>query len=204
MELTTQQSQILETGLWAGRQQAFAMIAGKCSATKAASLKEIRESRAFESIGLTWDEFCLRHAGISRATADAIIRRYTDLGANYFRLAEICRVSPETYQAVAASIEGETIDLDGEKLALIPENAPKIRAGIRRLRARLNEALDKQTRAALDLNHRAERLAVDIMKYNQLRNDPLISNLLVSITQSAATRFHGLSKAIQDGGQSNA
>ena len=56
----------IESGAWIGRQQAFAIIASKCSAAQALALKEIKEARAFEQLGLTWAEFCLEYVGVGR------------------------------------------------------------------------------------------------------------------------------------------
>ena len=70
MEPTNPNSQAMETGLWTGRQQAFAMMSAKTSAAKAATIKELREARAYEVLGLTWDDFCPQYLGVCRATAD--------------------------------------------------------------------------------------------------------------------------------------
>jgi hypothetical protein len=63
-------------GAWVGRQQAFAVIAKKCSAAQALSLKQMKETRSYEKLGLSWDDFCQRHTGISHRHADRIIRQY--------------------------------------------------------------------------------------------------------------------------------
>jgi hypothetical protein len=204
MEPTNPNSQAMETGLWTGRQQAFAMMSAKTSAAKAATIKELRDARAYEVLGLTWDNFCPQYLGVCRASADAIIRRYNDLGANYFRLAEICRVSPETYQAVAKNIQGDTIELNGESLALTAENAHKIRAGIRRLRGQLDAALDKNTEVVSDLFFRIDRLTKDIFQFNKQRKSETVRASLVELTDYGADQFSRLKQDIQGGGHSNA
>ena len=40
----------IESGAGAGRRQAFAVIAGKCSAAQAAALQEIKQSRVYEKL----------------------------------------------------------------------------------------------------------------------------------------------------------
>jgi hypothetical protein len=62
----------IESGAWVGRQQAFAVIAGKCSAAQAAALQEIKQSRVYESLGLTWQEYCPRFAGMTREGTDLL------------------------------------------------------------------------------------------------------------------------------------
>ncbi len=70
----------IDMGAWVGRQQAFAVIAKKCSAAQALSLKEMKEARGYEKLGLSWDDFCQQHAGISRVHVDHIIRQYEEFG----------------------------------------------------------------------------------------------------------------------------
>ena len=43
-----------------GRQQAFAVIANRCTASQALALKQMKESRQYENLGLTFEQFCLR------------------------------------------------------------------------------------------------------------------------------------------------
>src|ERR1039457_3062840 len=95
-------------------------------------------SRDYEKLGVTWDEFCPRYAAISRSKADDLIRRLDEFGQAYFRICEVARISPEAYRQIAEHVHGETVDLDGESVPLIPENAPRIRQGIRILRAEIS------------------------------------------------------------------
>ena len=106
----------LESDAWVGRQQAFALIASKCSAAQAHALKEIKESRAFEQLGLTWEEFCLQHVGLRRERADALIHQFDEFGEDYFRLSQIARISAETYRQVAPKVERDTVSIDGQEI----------------------------------------------------------------------------------------
>jgi len=132
----------IDAGAWVGRQQAFAVIANKCSAAQALCLKQVRETRLYEKLDLTWDEFCKEYAGIGRAYADRLIQQHEEFGEAYFRLSEIARISPETYRKIAGQVSDEGLEIDGRKLALTEENAPKIRAAIQTLRAQLKQARD--------------------------------------------------------------
>ncbi len=71
-------------GAWVGRQQAFAVIANKCSAAQALSLKQMKETRSHEKLGLSWHDFCQRHAGISRVQpmAPSIVTRNLETPAS--------------------------------------------------------------------------------------------------------------------------
>jgi hypothetical protein len=124
---------IFEAGALTGRQQAFAMIASKCTYAQAVCLKEIHDTRAYETLGLTWEDFCSQQAGISRGTAETIIRRLDEFGEAYFRLAALVRISPDTFRQIADRVTAETIQLEGEQIPLTSANACKIRAGIKRL-----------------------------------------------------------------------
>ena len=110
------------------------MIASHCTYAQAVCLREIHQTRAYEHYGLSWEQFCVEHAGTSRATAERIIQRLEEFGESYFRLSAIARISPEAFREIAARITAETIELDGEQVPLTRENAQKIRAGIQRLR----------------------------------------------------------------------
>ena len=91
-------AQYVDLGTQIGRGQAFGMIANQSMAAQAACLRQIRDSEAYKTIDLTWDEFCETYALMSRKHADDLIHKLEDFGATYFRLSEIIRVSPETYR----------------------------------------------------------------------------------------------------------
>jgi hypothetical protein len=132
----------LESDAWVGRQQAFALIASKCSAAQAHALKEIKESRAFEQLGLTWEEFCLQHVGLRRERADALIHQFDEFGEDYFRLSQIARIS--------------AVNIDGEEIELTLPNAARIRAAIKKMRQERNEG-----RRAADLRHRHDAIVAE-------------------------------------------
>jgi hypothetical protein len=102
----------IDMGAWVGRQQAFAVIAKKCSAAQALSLKQMKGTRSYEKLGLSWDDFRQQHAGISRVYADRIIRRYEEFGEAYFRLSSLARISPEGYREIAGNVEGDCIEIE--------------------------------------------------------------------------------------------
>jgi hypothetical protein len=130
VEKITQQP-LLELGARIGRQQAFGVIANKCSAAQALALKQMKENRVYEQLGITWDEFCERHSGVCRRTADRIIGQYDEFGETYFRLSNLVNVSPDAYRALAPAIAGNSIDIGGEEVPIIPENAARIREFVR-------------------------------------------------------------------------
>ena len=134
----------LDLGSWVGLQKAFANVSSGCSAARAQCLKQVRDSHMLDDLGFTWEEFCTLHAGISRRQADNLIHHYERFGDAYFRLTEIAPVSPKTFQQIAAQVTPDTIDIDGQPLALTPENAPRIRAAIQSLRRQLQHPSNDQ------------------------------------------------------------
>jgi hypothetical protein len=156
----------IDLGSWIGLQQAFAVVTGSCSAARAQCLKQVRDSKMLDALGLTWDEFCKDHAGISRQHADHLIQQYAEFGDAYFRLSEIARVSSGTYRQIAAHVDGETIEIDGQKLAFTPANATRIRAAIQNLRQRTRPAAAAARPPAdlIELQIRVDSLAADIAK----------------------------------------
>lgn len=148
----------IDAGAWVGRQQAFAVIASQCRGARALSLKHVKQSRWYQQLSLTWEEFCTEYAGISRTRADNVIRRLDEFGEAYFRLSEIARISPETYRRIAGRVHGGVIEIDGRKLAMTHENAPQIRAAISKLRPQADSKIPRRTerrapRQAREIDH---------------------------------------------------
>ena len=77
---------LLEAGTWIGRHQAFGLMASQYSAVDAECLRQIRDNKYYKVLGLTWEEFCGRHTGVDRKTADRIVERLEEFGEAYFNL----------------------------------------------------------------------------------------------------------------------
>ena len=182
----------IDAGAWVGRQQAFAVIANKCSAAQALCLKQVRETRLFEKLGLSWEEFCKEFAGISRVHAERLIQQHEEFGDAYFHLSEIARISPETYRQIAGQVSDEGIEFDGGKLALIPENAPKIRAAIQTLRAQLKQARDACQPTVHGIVHLRVRLDALIEEFSQMVKRPLERDYRAALQGLAAHAIHKL------------
>ena len=125
----------LDLGAWIGRQQAFAVLANKCSAAQALALKQMKDSATHLQLGLTWVEFCPRHLGISSRQANRIIAQYEEFGEAYFRLSTLARITAEDYRALSPSIDEDSLEIDGERVPIAPENAFRIRAFVRSQRS---------------------------------------------------------------------
>jgi hypothetical protein len=126
----------LDLGVRIGHGQAFGALANKCAEAQAECLRAVRDSEQYKLLGITWEQFCNQYAGLSRASADKLIQSLNEFGETYFRLSKLVRISPETYRQVAPQVEGAAIEIGGEKVAIVPENAERIRKAIVQLRAR--------------------------------------------------------------------
>jgi hypothetical protein len=130
----------LAVGTWIGREQAFNALAQQCSSARVACLKQVRDTEAYKSLNLTWDEFCPEHAGISRSQADRLISQLSQFGAPYFQLTDIVPVSPAAYREIEPAIVDGSIEFRGEQIPITPENAPRIKAAVSALRKDLEHA----------------------------------------------------------------
>jgi hypothetical protein len=130
----------LAVGTWIGREQAFKVLAKHCSAAHVACLKQVRDTDAYKSLNLTWDEFCPEHAGISRSQADRLISQLSEFGAPYFQLTDIVPISPAAYREIEPNIVDGTIEFRGEQIPITRENTDKIKAAVNDLRKDLERA----------------------------------------------------------------
>jgi len=166
----------IEAGIAIGRQQAFAVIAAKCSAAQALTLRNIKESRVYEALGFTWDRYCPEYFGISRVTADRIIHQLNEFGQSYFRLGELARITEGEFRQIASNVTDEAVEFGGESIPLTPENAPRIREAVRALRLQLRNAesqLPPSPSAVSQLLTRLEALLFDVRRLNR----PLLTAL---------------------------
>ncbi len=83
---------------------------------------------------MTWDEFCVRHIGISRTQADRIISQLEEFGTAYFALSEIVRIPAEAFREIASSVSDHSIEYNGQTIPIKKENGRKIADMIRILR----------------------------------------------------------------------
>ena len=190
----------IDAGAWVGRQQAFAVIANQCSAAQALCLKQVRESQVFEKLGLSWEEFCKEYAGISRVHAERLIQQHEEFGDAYFRLSEIARISPETYRQIAGQVSDEGLEFDGGKLALIPENGPKIRAAIQTLRTQLKQAREASQPAVpgiVQLHMRLDALVDQISRLARRILDPDDRAALQGLAVYAIRKLTDVSQSLE-------
>ena len=126
---------LFESGAWVGRKQAFAEMAGRCSAATAECLRQARDNKSYRELGLNWDQFCSQRMGMSRVTAEKIIRRLEELGPAYFILAQATGITPKEFRRIQGSVRGQALHHAGEEIPITPENTPRLNAAVQALKA---------------------------------------------------------------------
>ena len=181
----------LELGTWMGRKQAFASLAGGCSAANAECLRQMRHERRYRTLGLSWEEFCKQRIGITRQHADRVIRWLEEFGPQYFRLAQATGITPEEYRRIAGSVNEKGLAHAGELIPITTEDAPRLIAAVEELRRQAEPEAGKgeaedQDRAI----EKAERLLrtavneigrVEEMPLNAARRQRLFTRLSAQI-----------------------
>jgi len=124
----------LNLGTWLGRNQALGVVAGRCSAGVAECLTEIKEGKFYLATDDNWESFCTNRLGISRATADRIIRQYKQLGEGYSKLNSFVRIKPSEYRLIAAAVTEEGLSYNGETIPMEPGNTPQLERAVEALR----------------------------------------------------------------------
>ncbi len=190
------QLELLEAGCWIGRQQAFAIIATKCSAAQAECLKQAKDERLFERLGLSWDDYCSTHAGISRSTADRIIQQYREFGSAYFKLSNLARIEPETYRRIAADVNADSIQIAGESVALTPANSEKIRAYVQSLRTALHRERERTEPSLQELHARLGNLIKELDRRVHPTMPNVLQEYLLSILKDGAKNFDRIAKIL--------
>jgi hypothetical protein len=120
-------------GRWLGRHEAFGLIAGRCSAAEAESLRHIRDSKLYRLVAPNWDEFCSVHVGASRRNVERSIHYLDEFGPVFFEVMQIAHIGPEEYRAIAGHVYAEGIQLDDSMVPLSPENSLEVAAAVAEL-----------------------------------------------------------------------
>jgi hypothetical protein len=124
----------LDLGAFLGRQEAFGLISGRCSAAQAMCLREIYEKQLYKTRCSDWDRFCRDYLHMSRTHVQKIIKLLNEFGPEYFELSQLTRVSAETYRAIRPALEGNSLHVNGESIELIPANAARVSTAVASLR----------------------------------------------------------------------
>lgn len=133
-ELPAEVGDLLDLGTILGQNLAFGLIAGRCSAAQATSLRRLRESKSYKRVTPQWADFCAQFLKMSRTQVDQIIHLLDEFGPGYFELSQLTRISPETYRAIAPAVKNGVLQFQGESIELSAENSRKVAAAVAELR----------------------------------------------------------------------
>ena len=185
----------LEFGKMIGRRQTFSLVAGRCTAADAECLKKTRDQKLYLGYAKSWEECCTKHIGMSRANAERLIGLLEEFGPAYFEVAQLTRVSPETFRQMAPSIQDGTLHHQGEAIALIPENAARVAlvVGAHRKAAPSPRTVEAQVGMRLDaLETRCNRLLKEFEELSCAwhdNGDRLMLGSVLARTRSALARL---------------
>jgi hypothetical protein len=141
-------SELLSLGIAVGQSQAFALVAGRCSAAQAQAFLRIREEKLYKRCADTWKEFCPRFLKMSSSQIDRIIRLWQQHGAGIFELSQLTRISPELYRAIEPHIQDGAVHFNGEVIELDPVNSEKVTAIVAEMRRTLPPAASSESAKA--------------------------------------------------------
>lgn len=186
---------LLNLGGWMGRHQAFALVSNRCSAADAECLKAIRDEGNYKELGVTWEQFCVKYAGISRVQADQHIHCFEEYGANYRRMAELMSLTSGTFKLIAGAVSDKGLEFQGEYIPLMPENAARIAAAVKVLRKE-NRAVRKPTPVTPHLLHDTlEKVFTGVMA---IANEPGRRAELIVLLERAGDRFQMMAQAMRE------
>jgi hypothetical protein len=136
-EPTPSEAAVLEVGMVLGLGHAFGLVAGRCSAAQAQSIRRLREDKLFKTCCEKWEDFCQKYLKMSRTEADRTIRTLDEFGPTYFELSQLTRVSPETYRAIAPAIADGMLHFNGDAIPLDADHSRKLASAIAEMRSAL-------------------------------------------------------------------
>jgi hypothetical protein len=194
MLLDNENEPLFEMGTWAGRRQAFGVIANKCSAADAECLKSLRESKQYKAAGLTWEEFCSRYIGISRTHADRLISQLEEFGAAYFDLSKQMRIPADAFRDIAGAIAERSIEHNGEKILISAENSHRIADVVSALR---RQAVQPNRQALQKLRRRLNTCFSDLAAMDSPSLQPDDRAAVASLIASSLERLSQLSETFR-------
>lgn len=127
--------QAMELGILLGRRQAFGIVAGRCTAAQVDAMRRMRDSKLYLCVAPDWASYCPKVMKMTGRNANRLIAVLNEHGPGYFDLAQLTGITPEAYRAIAPAVQSDGIHVDGEIIALIPENAEKAAEAVVRLQA---------------------------------------------------------------------
>ena len=198
-ELASGDAALLDLGAILGQNLAFSLVAGRCSAAAAEGLRRLREEKLYKRCTGKWDDFCPKYLKISRVEADRTIKLWEEFGPAYFELSQLTRVSPQTFRAIAPSIQDGALRYNGETIELNAENTRKVAAAI----ADLRRSMPKKS-SNMELKDRIAKLekacAALITEFDKISSDPGIATARKQFQSALTSARAELGRLARDNG----
>jgi hypothetical protein len=186
----------IDLGVALGETHAFGVIAGRSAAAQAAVIKRLRDEKKYKKFTPHWKEFCPKFLNMSGTQADKIIRLFDEFGPAYFEIAQLTRISADTYRAIEPSIKEGALHCKGEAIELEPRNAQKVAQAVAELRDALPAAkptprkrrrVRETPERMAEIDHRSRTIVEDLREIsNQERNGKHWSLVASSLARLSA------------------
>lgn len=134
----------INLGRWLGRREAFGLTAARCSAAEIETLRLIRDQKLYKARRSTWAEFCTLDLHVSRRWVDRAIGLLLQFGPAFFHISLVTHIGPKDYRSIAPHVTEAGIAVDGNVVALLPENSQEISAAITELLKRIEPKQPKR------------------------------------------------------------
>ena len=180
--------EVLDLGMLLGQNQAFGFLAGRCSAAQAEGIRRLRNEKLYKRVTEDWKAFCPQYLKMSGTQADYIIRLWEEFGAGYFEVAQLTRVSPETYRALEPTVNEGVLSLNGERIELTVQNSRKVAAAVSEIRRSLPSKKAEPELGVDERIRRLDRLCTNVI--DEFTAIPRGSDERTRIFKSALVRLH--------------
>ena len=177
----------LDLGMVLGQNQAFGFLAGRCSAAQAETIRRLRNEKLYKRVTEHWKEFCPQYLKMSGTQADSIIRLWEEFGAGYFEIAQLTRVSAETYRALAPAVDNGVLNLNGEQIELTIENSRKVAAAVSKVRRAIPSKKDADLTVVERIEHLDQLCTAILDEFAGIKRSAEKTN---GIYMSAVVRLH--------------
>jgi hypothetical protein len=111
---------------WLGALPALGTIDCKALAADIECLRLARNFKLYLGRAASWGKFCRRYVGASQRQVNMVIHQLEEFGPQFFLLAQLTRIPPDAYRAIAAHVTVEGVYFDGELISLNMENSRKV------------------------------------------------------------------------------
>jgi hypothetical protein len=134
LEVMPEVNDEFSAGTLVGERNTLSKLAGSCSAADAICLRKLRESKQYLSKAKSWEEFCPKYLGMSRASADRLIRHLEEFGPESFETMQQLGLTPKEYRLLAPRVKEKALHYAGDTIRLLPENGLRIHAALHEIR----------------------------------------------------------------------